>query len=1442
MKKKIILLTLTVCLLLCSCLAFGLSSSAEEENVNDPLWTPYGYISESFADASKYPFAVFKKVSWDGNPDSYVFHKAYSEWGGNTGAAQAAKGITNPSLDSGKVASKIDTAVVYLRGDVTVSANNDNISQSGGTVILDLGGHTITSTVTLFPLTAKSYYPTITDENGKKTIKDTWINLKNGNIITSKALFAGDINAGSYDFNKSFYVTIENCNISYPQNKSIGVPIIYGNGSYSGISSDLLREDGSFIKLDVSIDLKNCTIDLTGTTKATPKIINFDKKIQEGHATFSGCTVVLPELASLTYGLNEAYDIDTALEGNEIGADTVRFISDTKIKIPTSAVAENDINKTFSVGDGTSASVVSTSLEGDYTLYTLATSVATEYDYIPAEYASTELYPFAVFNSSKKFVGAYSLFGLDNGSSALSASKTGGYTILLRRDFIYSEEQYNNLSQTRNSALTIDLGGHTFTSKRILFHAQKKTPYDTSIIIKNGTLILEKNLIGVSAWRNTTTYPDATELNGKGFYMTFSDVTIKTDSANTTEGILAFGKENNSHDVLLDATFNNCIIDTSNRGYALLFKTTPELSSTQKISFNIKINGGKIIGGDSVVDISDCAESDDAALTFGTYEGKYTEFEGSKAPKGTDNNGGMIFLKTSENGVKSTYSLASSIFAYSPKTSITLDSSLVLNIYLPIANLVSFSVNGVPNESLETLNKCEIDGEEYYHLELCLASSEAARDIVLAVNVSGNQNTATGRFTMSIPKYAEKIINSEKTTDTESLLVNDILNYIKHAYEFFGSDMSELALLDSLLDSDYDKMSKPEEEGSDKLPTDGINGVTFVLDSTPKIRFYIPENADIANYSFYIDGKNIKHNVDFENNWVDIDLYAYQMCDEILYSINGEYKGSYHMNSYYQFAKGQSDEKLLLVFESFFRYCQSARAYRFEQLGDLSYSHTHTFFERDVEMSVNSASYHEKICACGHSEKTLKTGLDDGTRPIKVLFLGNSYTSYNNMSSIFRDITAGQGIDITVAKVTKGSWHLYQYMHKEDEGGKNFYAALEKDDYDYIFIQDGSTQVLAAIGEFYEGVRNVGKLAEDDGAKVILYQTWGRKEPNDTLNKYNLTNETMAWTVAAAYEAISRETGYTVSPVGSAFLDVYQNHPEIELYNSDFTHPSLIGSYLVALCHYATLFGRSPIGVEYTLDLDNETALILQTAAHNAVFGESIVPESYRTNSEGITAHPSTNSLTSIPEGSEIISVGIQGSSGTVAYNYTSNEVITDPEVLANLANIDNGVSIIGVSKMITSLTRLVDGIWSGTTRFTCVFDENKYFVNGKVDNDEPYDALITYNFGEVVNITAIGYFSGTTGGYAQAQDVYISNNGLDWTSISAGYDMTLGGEWVTFDKENIPTDSKGKASDTFVLYSAGEEGVYAQYVRIGIRVGSTNATYDMNTFELVIYGKKEDE
>ena len=287
--------------------------------------------------------------------------------------------------------------------------------------------------------------------------------------------------------------------------------------------------------------------------------------------------------------------------------------------------------------------------------------------------------------------------------------------------------------------------------------------------------------------------------------------------------------------------------------------------------------------------------------------------------------------------------------------------------------------------------------------------------------------------------------------------------------------------------------------------------------------------------------------------------------------------------------------------------------------------HTHTWQSEFVEPTLTEQGYTKETCTCGESRILGYTGLSGEKEAANamehsVLFIGNSYTYYNDSPTIFEMIANGQGYSPYVMPVTASGYYLRQYNDPNDANGKKVQAQLTGSiAYDVVFLQEQTTLPALNAAEFYTNVRILDRQIKAKGARTVLYQTWGRKAGNSVLSNNGWTNETMTYKIGAAYEAIAAELGAALSPAGSAFYDVYTNHPEIELYQNDGSHPVLAGSYLAALCHYATVYGKSPVGVSFVPNgISADVALILQTAAHRAVFGGSIIPESYRTSSTGV--------------------------------------------------------------------------------------------------------------------------------------------------------------------------------------------------------------------------------
>lgn len=235
--------------------------------------------------------------------------------------------------------------------------------------------------------------------------------------------------------------------------------------------------------------------------------------------------------------------------------------------------------------------------------------------------------------------------------------------------------------------------------------------------------------------------------------------------------------------------------------------------------------------------------------------------------------------------------------------------------------------------------------------------------------------------------------------------------------------------------------------------------------------------------------------------------------------------------------------------------------------------------------------------------------------PRSVLFIGNSYTYCNDLPSLFGEIARSRGYELQVRSVTKGGHTLEGHADPADECGAKLEALLQSERFDAVFLQEFSVRpALDDKTPFFNAVRTLcARLRRTGDVRILLYQTWGRKEPCETLDAHGWTNREMTLRLAAAYEKIAAEQGCLVSPVGTAFYAVHTRHPEIALYTEDCSHPSLTGSYLAALCHFASLYADSPLDVDYApAGVDSAEAVLLRQAAAEAVSGPSIVTDEYR--------------------------------------------------------------------------------------------------------------------------------------------------------------------------------------------------------------------------------------
>lgn len=215
----------------------------------------------------------------------------------------------------------------------------------------------------------------------------------------------------------------------------------------------------------------------------------------------------------------------------------------------------------------------------------------------------------------------------------------------------------------------------------------------------------------------------------------------------------------------------------------------------------------------------------------------------------------------------------------------------------------------------------------------------------------------------------------------------------------------------------------------------------------------------------------------------------------------------------------------------------------------------------------------------------LLAGACGGAAPPKVpaariLFVGNSYTFYNG--GIYQELK-GLAPSATVEAVTAGGYTLRDHWNAGTAVRK-----IRSGGWAFVVLQEQSQTPVIGQLAFDEYVRQFDTEIRISGATTVLLMTWER--PDSV--QYGVTTANLA----AAYDAIGKELGAKVAPVGLAFAAAQRERPGLTL-NIPDGHPTVAGTYLAACVLYGVIYGRSPVGNPYGPLSDADKAFLQSVAA-----------------------------------------------------------------------------------------------------------------------------------------------------------------------------------------------------------------------------------------------------
>lgn len=225
-----------------------------------------------------------------------------------------------------------------------------------------------------------------------------------------------------------------------------------------------------------------------------------------------------------------------------------------------------------------------------------------------------------------------------------------------------------------------------------------------------------------------------------------------------------------------------------------------------------------------------------------------------------------------------------------------------------------------------------------------------------------------------------------------------------------------------------------------------------------------------------------------------------------------------------------------------------------------------------------------------------------------MLFLGNSYTFFNDLDLVVGTIFADAGTTVATARLAEGGYTFVDHLGQLQTPGSAWEAAFAQPQ-DWVLLQEqsqipGFPETESYVVDSRAAARELDAAAAGAGAQTLFFMTWGRRDGDSDNPELYPDFPTMNALLVEGYRryvADAAEDGSPawVAPVGLAWEAVWAaeadpTDPEssfYRLYQEDGSHPSARGSWLAACVIYSAITGQSAEGLPAPPEVEDGEAL-----------------------------------------------------------------------------------------------------------------------------------------------------------------------------------------------------------------------------------------------------------
>jgi PKD repeat protein len=227
---------------------------------------------------------------------------------------------------------------------------------------------------------------------------------------------------------------------------------------------------------------------------------------------------------------------------------------------------------------------------------------------------------------------------------------------------------------------------------------------------------------------------------------------------------------------------------------------------------------------------------------------------------------------------------------------------------------------------------------------------------------------------------------------------------------------------------------------------------------------------------------------------------------------------------------------------------------------------------------------------------------------LSVLFLGNSYSSYNNLPQLVQSLSSSAGKTLIIDSNMPGGLSMSGHANNATT-----FSKISQGNWDYVILQEQSqmpTIDFYRYNEMYPAITDLKSLIEQYNpcAKIITYMTWGRQYggqqcgPGATYcSPVFVDFNHMQDSLTSAYLDISEQLNIQCAPVGVTWQNIL-NDTTLVLHSGDNSHPTIDGSYVAALSIYSSIWKQPSNGITFNAGLTQSRALYYQQMSDNTIF------------------------------------------------------------------------------------------------------------------------------------------------------------------------------------------------------------------------------------------------